>query len=156
MQSKPMVIFYKGRKRDNPESGMLDRVICLVTRSKYSHVELVYYRSQTSNLIYTWGASPRDFGVRKAVITMNPQHWDVYELNTEKTIEEMHVWFGKEDGSKYDWFGALGSRYRFFKQSKTRWFCSEIVGSFLDREKPHLLSPGKLFNALRPKLTKVG
>lgn len=146
--------FYKGMKPRNPNATWLDTIICLLTKSEYSHVELIYHMDYVTREAKVWSSSPRDKGVRNTTITMVPDHWDIYTLDlVEKPA--LHIWFIKESGKPYDWLGALGVKFNFFKQEESKWFCSEIIGAYLNLPNYHRLSPIKLFNALGTRLTKL-
>lgn len=157
-----MLAFYKGKKSENPDTTFFDRLICFVTGSRYSHVELVYYFVKESNVGYCWTASPRDGGVRHAVIQFNNEHWELFEYHgklpaflKDATKPEIVAWFKPKEGMKYDWVGAVGTVIRLIKQIETKYFCSEIIGEFFGLVKPHLLTPKKLFRQLSFYLTRV-
>lgn len=147
--------FYRGRKKDNSDTTWYDRIVCFTTWSKYSHVEILYHFNDTLKVGYSWGSSPRDNGVRMAQFYYNPQHWDIFELQSPKTEIDMNSFFSQELGCKYDWLGVLRFVIPFLPESKTRWFCSEIVASFLGFKKPWLYTPADLVEELAGKLTKV-
>lgn len=157
-----VLAFYKGRKSENPDTSFFDRLICFVTRSAYSHVELVYYYIPETNIGYCWASSPRDGGVRHTMIHFNPVHWDLYSYNgtlpshiDQDDIKAIDSWFRPKAGMKYDWLGAVGTIIRMIKQIQTKYFCSEIVAEFFEFLKPHLFTPKKLFKKLLPHLTQI-
>lgn len=147
--------FYIGRKSRNPKATALDRLICFFTKSSYSHVELIYDLDHATMHAKTWSSSPLDGGVRKASIQLNPQRWEVFTIEGVYTTEQLHEWFMAHEGKKYDWIGAVGVKFKVFKHHRNKWFCSEIVGSYLGLKRPHRLSPIKLYHQLRPKLRRV-
>jgi hypothetical protein len=150
------IAYYLGRKKDNPETHWLDRLICLATRSKYSHVELVYDYSLISKIGLTWSSSPRDGGVRPQRIDFSSGHWELYHVPTRYNEDQILSWFNETRvGKKYDWFGAFGAFLPIFGQDPLRWFCSEIVASCLGIDRPHELTPGDLHTVLSPIHTRV-
>jgi hypothetical protein len=136
--------FYKGRKADNPESTLLDWVICFFTDSPYSHVELVI----DSCTGYSISSSPRDNGVRYKTIEYNHDQWDFIEVSLPVTKNEIYAWFSGHIGKKYDTLGAIGVVLPFFRNNKRKWFCTEILGAFLYIPKPWKLSPHDLYELL--------
>lgn len=157
-----IVAFYKGRKKENPDTSFFDRLICFVTRSPHSHVELVYYYIPETNIGYCWSSSPRDGGVRMAVIHFDPVHWDLFEYTGpapkhlgDGGMQAIDAWFRPKNGMKYDWIGAVATVIRFIKQIETKYFCSEIVAEFFEFLKPHLFTPKKLFKKLSPYLKRI-
>ena len=157
-----VLAFYKGQKRENPDTSFFDRLICFVTRSPYSHVELVYYYIDKTKFGYCWTSSPRDGGVRATTIQFDPHHWDLFEYSGTMpshlklgTIPEVDAWFRPKAGMKYDWVGAVATVIRFIKQIETKYFCSEIIAEFFEFAKPSRYTPKKLFNELKPHLTKL-
>lgn len=154
--------FYKGRKRDNPDTSFFDRLICLVTQHRFSHVELVFRYHPETNIGVSWTSSPRDGGVRMANIKFNPNHWELFEYTGDLPLEMkenpvgyVNDWFIPKAGMKYDWVGAVGTIIRFIKQVEDRYFCSEIVSEFFRYTKPSTYTPKKLFNKLSPYLVKI-
>lgn len=154
MQSLKLA-FYKGNKLKNKDASWLDMAICIATRSQYSHVELAYHIDYKTNTAWVWSSSPIDGGVRNATIKLNPDHWDIYTVEGSMFTPEMHQWFRQHDGKKYDWFGALGVKFKIFKQDNNKWFCSEIIASYFGVKRPHRQSPKRLYNLLKPRLLKA-
>lgn len=149
---KLRLAFYKGRKSENPQTTFFDRLVCFTTNSRYSHVELVYQYDAGSRMAHCWGASPRDKGVRKTLIYMNPDHWDIIEYDVWYTKSSLEEWVYKENGSAYDWLGAIGTRVLFIRQSNSKWFCSELLAAYIGMNKPHRVTPKRLYMELKYKL----
>lgn len=147
--------FYIGKKRLNPEASIMDRVVCAITRSNYSHVELVYHIDEVTNVAECWSSSPIDGGVRRATITLNHRHWELFMLVGTANEDALHAWFMAEDGKPYDWLGALGVKFKLFSQNNNRWFCSEIIASYLGMKRAHRLSPINLYQRLKPILVPI-
>lgn len=138
--------YYKGRKSENNRSRFLDHIICFFTNSRYSHVELVYMYDADTKIGSAVSASPRDGGVRFKRIIFKPEQWELYGIETDKTDLDVIDWFKTIEGSKYDWFGALGVILPFNLQKKSRWFCSEAVATFFGIPTPKKKSPQDIFD----------
>lgn len=147
--------FYKGNKFKNKKASWMDIIVCIATRSKYSHVELVYHMDYVGNKAWVWSSSPVDGGVRHAILDLEPQQWDLYKVKDTHDTESLHVWFSEQNGKKYDWFGALGVKFKIFKQDNNKWFCSEIIASYFGLKRPHRQSPKRLYSLLKPRLIKA-
>lgn len=153
---KTIIAYYLGRKEDNPAARWLDRVICFFTRSKYSHVELVYDYSEVTQIGLCWSASPRDKGVRPQRIDFNTGRWELYEVPTEFTQEEIVAWFNeKRKGADYDWFGALGAYWPLFRGNPNKWFCVEIVGECLGVSGASRMTPKEMFKYFMPAHRRI-
>lgn len=126
--------FYKG------QGNFFDALVRFVTRSEYSHCELVI-----GDLC--WSASPRDGGVRRAVINLQSGRWDVIDIEGNEAAADL--WFKSREGAGYDWIGLLRTVIPFFPHSKTKYFCSEACGAALGLRADDL-SPQDLFDRLRP------
>lgn len=138
--------YYLGTKKENSSATWLDRLICFATKSRYSHMELVY-DYQPNGRSGCWSASPRDGGVRYASINLQSGHWEIYEMNLPSRFNREYVrdFFELQDGKKYDWVGALGVYFPFLDGEIHRWFCSEIIGMSLGVTNPHEKSPEDLY-----------
>ena len=152
---KVLLAFYKGTKRENPKSHFIDRTICRVTGSRFSHTELVYDYSPVTNIGLCWSSSHRDGGVRSTRIEFESTHWEIYEVATEKTEDDIHEFFSEHYGKKYDWFGAIGAGFHIFRQNPEYWFCSEIIAACLGLDKPHTYTPESLFKYYSPTQRQV-
>lgn len=109
-------------------------LVCTLTLSPYSHVELVIDG-------VCWSASYRDGGVRPAIIDLTSGHWDVFPIfgDRDKALE----WFGAHAGAAYDWPGMLRvcPALRWLPRRGKKFFCSEAVGAALGHPDPETLSP---------------
>ena len=115
-----------------------DRFICLITRSNYSHVELVY--EERGNMYKCWSSSTRDDGVRQKWIQVT-NHWDIIEC--PNVSEQL---FLQEQGKPYDYIGLIGTIIPFPIFSRRRkWFCSEIVAEALGLKDSWRYSPEDLY-----------
>jgi hypothetical protein len=117
------VAFYKHRR--GGIKGLFDWLIRLVTRGPYSHCELVFDQGRA------YSASMQDGGTRFKLIEFNPDHWDLVPVN----MDELPVfWFCKDElGSKYDYPGVFRFLVPWVRESKERWFCSEVCCAALQR-----------------------
>lgn len=159
---KLYVVFYKGNFIVNREATFFDMLVCLATLGKYSHVEIGTEYDEVNNVLNCISASPRERCVRSRFIKLKPSSWDLYEYigplpthMTELTETEYDAWFADKLGLKYDWTGAIGTKFRFLKQRITKYFCSELVAEFFEISKPYRKTPKSLFKILRPHLKPV-
>lgn len=141
--------FYKG-----PASGFWKTVghlgICLWTRSKYSHCEVVFGEETPSATYLCASASSRDGGVRFKFINLHSGHWDIVDLaqHTELQEQEALRWFYRHEGEKYDYVGLLFFVIPIKLEAKTRWFCSEAAARALGLPKWWKFTPKLLFNTM--------
>lgn len=129
---KAQLAFYKG-----PPTDFIHKVshhaTCIWERSRYSHVELVI-----DGVCYS--SSGRDNGVRRKVISnLNTSgRWDVFDVLIDK--EFAIQFFKTQQGAGYDYLGVTRFVLPFIPESKTRWYCSEIIaammGSTNDNQSP--------------------
>ena len=139
------VAFYKS---NHDKAKFMDKIISLTTNSMYSHVELVFDIAIDKFSGYCYSSSPRDGGVRSKLIEFNPTRWDLVEVDTDKTEDELYKFMSDHIGKKYDWLGAVGVVVPWFNGKEHRWFCSEIVAEFLGLSNPPRVSPGTLYSLL--------
>lgn len=129
------LVFYKG------EYGTIwDKFICLVTRSKYSHVELQLDSGKC------WSSSTYDGGVRYKYIDTYTGHWDTIPLKFQVS-EQL---FLQEQGKSYDYIGLIGTVIKvpwFSRQRK--WFCSEIIAESLGLKDSWKYTPEDLYQIYR-------
>jgi hypothetical protein len=132
--------FYKGTKKENPDSTVWDNLICLITSSRFSHVELAF--EQQGTWYRCWSSSARDKGVREKWIDTSSGRWVVIPI-TDVATEEL---FKQETDAKYDFIGLAGTviPIKYFS-SKTKWFCSEIIAEALSIKASWSISPEKLY-----------
>lgn len=150
MDNSIYIAFYLGRTKDNPKSSFLDNAVCFFTKSRYSHCELVLGIDE-ENRGNCWSASPREGCVRNKTIKFD-KHWEVYKIDTVLEQHQFETFFKKEEEKKYDYFGALGVKFPFFKHSKNRWFCSEITMASWGYATPHRYSPQNVYDVFVKEL----
>jgi hypothetical protein len=120
-----------------------DRCIRVVTKSHYSHVELV-------DDIACWSSSVRDGGVRLKYIDFNQlDTWDFVLLPTTVDRNAALAWFVSHKGQSYDWLGVIRFIIPFIPQSETKWFCSEAVAASLGLDSPESFSPQGLYDKFK-------
>ena len=129
------IAFYIGK-----HGTWYDRLICLVTRSKYSHCEIVLTDGMCAS------SSVRDGGVRYKIITLD-DHWDVYNLSYPPSEASVITWFNLHDSNKYSYIGAVLSVFGIVWKSEHEKFCSEACGEVLGY-KNHP-TPEKLYQTLK-------
>ena len=136
------LLFYKGRKAENPSSGIWDNIICWVTNSQFSHVEIAL--GETTSHYNTWSSSNREIGVRETWIFKNRTIWT--EVDIDEDPAPVLRWFEKHKGEKYDWIGLIGTRIHLkYFRSNNKWFCSEAIADALDIENSWKMTPEKLY-----------
>lgn len=143
MDRSVYLAFYLGRKKENPSSSIIDNVICSITKSRYSHCELVL--GITNNIGNCWTSSRRDGGVRNKEIEFNTK-WEVYKIDTIISHTSFERFFNNEIGKRYDHLGALGVGLPLFKHQKSKWFCSELIAAAWGLKNPHTQSPQDIYN----------
>ena len=100
-----------------------DKLIALITRSGFSHCELVFSDGTC------FSASNRD-GVRFATIDFTSGHWELVDVEVTPAQESVIIaWCVRQEGSKYDWIGVFFGWAGVHQSSK--WFCPEICSEAL-------------------------
>lgn len=122
-----------------------DKSIGALTRSEYSHCEIVFNRTIFAT------SSQRDGGVRLKHI--NPSiHWDIFDFKVPVNVKyenKIFDWFKSIEGQKYDYYGAAGSVIGVNLCSPNRKFCSFCCAFVLDLNP--IVTPGKLYDELVKK-----
>ncbi|HEH9648443.1 TPA: enoyl-CoA hydratase [Pasteurella multocida] len=122
--TKVYLALYKGKKIGNSPSALLARsadfLVRKFTKGIYSHCELAL---KSNNQFICYSSSIREGGVRRKVMNLDKDKWDLIELHevTEKQIES---YFKQTKGMKYDFWGAIGIVLGI-KQKRSKFFCSE-------------------------------
>jgi hypothetical protein len=134
--------FYRGR------GTWVDRVIRVVTRSPYSHVEMILSpdRPVAGDLERrAFSSSTRDGGVRIKWISFDLDNWDFLPVTWADTYR-IEATIAVHSGRSYDFVALLLSQFLNLRRGMTqRWFCSELIAWTLDLPFPSALSPGDLF-----------
>lgn len=133
----------------NGEGGPIDAAIRFVSRSEFSHVELIdMSRLHDPRGTPAVSASWRDWGVRRKLITFRPDHWKIVSVpwaaQDAWTRAEAHL------GAGYDYLGvALSQILALRRGDRRRWFCSELCAMAIGLRAPVAFSPGGLFEAVK-------
>lgn len=129
------IAFYKAR-----HGNLYDKIISIITLSKYSHCEIVFPNGEC------WSSSSRDGGVRCKFINLD-NHWDVFNINKSFDQSTIKNWFLDNNQDSYDWFGAFGSTIRLNSSSENKKFCSYVCAIVLGLNP--IITPGSLFDKLK-------
>ncbi|XWN29769.1 MAG: hypothetical protein ROR55_20030 [Devosia sp.] len=136
--------FYRGR------GTVLDRVVRAITRSRFSHVEVVIQIHPDGSWTMI-GSSPRDGGVRAVTIQPKPRHWELVDAPGD--AQEAEAFARSKIGAKYDFFAIL---FTFVipirRQNPRKWLCTELVAHAVGAPFLAHLSPGDLAEIL-PRLS---
>lgn len=137
------VAFYRG------EGRMMDRVIRFASRAPYSHVELIRQedRPREGDVATCLSSSGRDKGVRIKAIELKPGRWSIYEVPWAHPDTwargEVHL------GKPYElWMMIWSQLFKFNRNDRHKWFCSELVAHALGLAMPHAKSPADLLRAV--------
>lgn len=130
--------YYKGR------GTLLDRIIRLVTRSPFSHVEIIRSLPGDGETVMAYTSSSRDGGVVGRQIVLKPGHWELQWIPWT-TGDEAIRFVKAHAGDGYDFLAILLTHlFGISRQSKNRWTCSELIGTAIGIERAWRLSPGDL------------
>lgn len=139
---KTYVAFYKGRKTGRRPSDLAARfadwVIREITRSPYSHCEIAVKEHEQSYVYTCYSSSARDGGVRRKVMPLPPEKWDLVEVEVDDGRLRRAFELTKFHG--YDWSGI----FPFLPNLEVRWFCSEWCGMVLDAGRAAERAPAAL------------
>jgi len=134
MQTLVKIAFYKS------SGDLVDKTIRLLTKSQYSHCEIIY-----NDLWYS--SSPRDKGVRKKVITEDNTKWDIFHIYIDE--DRLQNIYTKYAASGYDFLGIfLSILFKFKIQDKNKVFCSEFLAEILGLAYPYMYTPESLYRYL--------
>lgn len=138
--------FYKGRGKSWWQR-VQDWAIRFATRSPYSHVELIEGRAALGKETLCLSSSGRDGGVREKIIPLNPDHWDLVEL--EDQPEEIGDFIRQRSGARYDYLGIVFSQiFSLGRHNPDKWFCSEICAAALGMPNAQRMSPQALYDVV--------
>ncbi|OWW18403.1 hypothetical protein [Noviherbaspirillum denitrificans] len=117
-----LIAFYRGKSR------LFNRFVSWWTSGPYSHCEAVFeLGSGMTGAVLCWSSSYMDGGVRKKVMTLDPEHWDLLDVPA-MSGEDALRWFADHRGDGYDLVGLLATSAPF-RQAIRKWFCNEAVGT---------------------------
>lgn len=138
---KLQVAFYKGRTR------LFNRLVSWFMRGPYSHCELVFENIPAGAVC--WSSSFMDHGVRIKTIKLDPDHWDLVDIEvSEARAAAAAKWFADHAGQGYDVLGLVGMVWRRCADDKARWYCNESIGAALGLTDPWRYDPNSLCSAL--------
>lgn len=151
------VAFYKGNKGGSgfkvTAAKLSDWAIRKATHGPYSHCEVAVMRSDGRFECYS--ASLRDGGVRRKVMSLPSNKWDLVEVPDLMTTRNrlQNLWKATK-GKPYDLLGTLcvglGAHSKTINYwTKDKWFCSEWCAEALGLEQPSSWSPNSLANEIR-------
>lgn len=133
------IAFYKGKKR------IFNLLTSWWLRGRYSHCELILRENPNGSCLCV-SSSFMDGGVRSKEIFLDPDHWDILEI--EGDVVYAQKWFDSHKGQPYDVLGLVGFIFRVLGQSKSRWFCSEAIAEMLGLLDSWRFDPCVLYAAL--------
>jgi hypothetical protein len=130
------LLFYKA------PGNIWDKIIRLVTKSKYSHVEIAF--EKIGDTYRCWSSATRNnVGVRMAWQNNAQDIWDIIELPNNNCSEQL---FLQQNGKGYDYIGLLGTIFKIpIFNSKDKWFCSEIIAEALGVPNSYKCTPQDLY-----------
>jgi len=141
MNTPLKLAFYKGR------GTITDRLIRTVTRSQFSHVELVRGDAVLGQEARCLSASYRDGGVRFKIIRLAPGRWVLRDVDGWACPERVWNRAAARIGAEYDLAGiALTFALPIRRETPGKWFCSELCADALGLPRPHTIAPGDLFD----------
>lgn len=147
--SKVYLALYKGTG-----GSLYDRVtdwlIRKITKGQYSHCEIAIEQTEFLSGDYypdvtydCYSSSPRDGGVRRKIMTLPKDKWDLIPL-PYTSGQQIEDFYQKTQGKKYDFLGAVACVLPLPERT-SRYFCSEwcyeaIFGKAPDKP----ISPNRL------------
>lgn len=133
--SKVYLAMYKAK------GNWVDKVIRLFTGKPYSHCEIAV--EVVEGMPYCYSSSPRDGGVRRKMMTLPKDKWDLIPLSytSGQQIEDLYQ---KTRGKKYDFLGAVACVLPL-PERPNRYFCSEWCYEAIFGKAPEKpISPNRL------------
>lgn len=139
------IAFYKGTRPGIP--GLFNRAVRWWTRGPYSHCELVLWRLADGRAVCGSSAN-LDGGVRRKIIDLDPERWDVIDLPWLKQGPVLD-WFMQHDGEAYDTLGLFGFVWRRGDGDRDRWYCSEACAAAMGFDESWRFDPNTLAAVVR-------
>lgn len=133
----------------NADDNLTHKLIRWVTKSPFSHCELVFSDD------WCFGADPED-GTRFLTYSniYDPQTWCLMDLPwiSEEDEKRIRKYCEQEDECGYDWWGIFLGRINPMHNHPDKWFCSEFCATALRPFTKGLTdfwyTPGSLYKAL--------
>lgn len=149
MTNQVYLALYKGRKSGKGmnvwSARFSDWLIRKITHGQYSHCEIAI---DCGGKFDCYSASLRDDGVRRKLIYLTPDKWDLIAL-PDTTAQQARDLYRRTLGAKYDTLGVFATVLPRVKGSLRRWFCSEWCAAALGLEEPETYSPNGLAKQLQ-------
>ena len=139
MDNTLQVAFYKGRTR------LFNRLVSWWLNGPYSHAELIL-DTDADGYAACASSSFLDGGVRLKYMRLDPEHWDIVDVQGDKATA--WAWLKEHDGDQYDTFGLLGLVWRRGKGNPDKVWCTESVAAMLGYDEPWRFDPMALYSAL--------
>lgn len=136
-------------------SLIADNLICKITRSRFSHVELVLYKNKEEDTYKCLSSSFRDKGVRLTDIDIHSGSWEILKLPESKniTLESAFDFYEYNKDRKYDLLGLLCTLSDHLKtNNKNKLFCSELIAEILDLKLYENQSPERIYKYIIKEL----
>ena len=129
---------YKATRSGAP--GLFNILVRWWRASKYSHNELVFADGMCAS------SSWMDGGIRFKQIELNPQKWDIVELDSKFSEEKARQWFTNNLGSKYNLLLILSFVLPFLARqaSKRGYVCSTAIAESLGFKESWRIDPALL------------
>lgn len=144
MTNQVYLALYKGKKTGKGinvwAARFADWAIRKITGGQYSHCEIAINRG---GKFECYSASWRDGGVRRKLIHLTPDKWDLIRL-PETTAQQARELYRQTLGAKYDTWGVFATVLPHIKGSRKRWFCSEWCAAAMGLAQPEKYSPNDL------------
>lgn len=140
--------FYKGTRPGL--QGVFSVLARFCTRSKYSHVELVFSNGDSASSSFIDGGVRILSGDKQ--IEFNPQKWDFISINPEKygTSEKIiREWFENNSKTPYDLRAMLACALPIVGNSEEKYMCSEAIAHVLGLTDAWRYSPPVLYSAIK-------
>jgi len=124
------------------------------THSKYDHCELIFSDGRMFSSRNTTGVC-----FRPDNFIPGATYWDFIDIPMTADEENIvRMWCVDEVGKAYDWLGiVLCQILGWHRESKDKWFCSEICLTALQQvglykgQKPYRFAPGDLYDLVTQK-----
>ena len=150
------IAFYLGNRSENAKAQLFDWLICWLTKSRFSHVELLARHSTESVMVggkvyigpVAWmlSASARENSVREAWRTLDLSRWAVVEFEGDSAPALAYIRARIAMGTKYGWFDLLS----FVLPWRVSWrktdFCSEVIAAAFGLSAPWKKSPQYMYD----------
>ena len=132
---------FKGRKPGLV--GLVERAICWVTKSPYSHTETCI-GNPFAGPVMCVSSLGTDGGVRAKTMQLNPAEWDIVPM-LWVTEDDVFDFLARHKGQGYDFIGCVRSVIPFVsREHPDKWFCSETASAIQKLQDPWRFKPGDL------------